>query len=139
MALKSEDLKFGELNEKTTISKFNEYFKTKLIKNQQKFGVIDFFNEDKSIYLELKSRRINHDKFPTALIGMNKIKYLQKINCDAYIGYKYDDGLFFIKYDKDLFNTFYLEKDYKRGYRADVGEEKSDVLHIPYTKLTKIN
>jgi len=139
MPLQSEDLKFGELNEKNSVSYLNDYLKTTLIKHQNNYSIIDFFNEDKSIYVELKSRRINHNKYPTAIIGLNKIRYLKKLNCEAYIAYKYDDGLFIIKYDKDTFKNFEIKRDFKTAFRADVGyDEKSDVILIPYQSLTKI-
>ena len=140
MPLQSEDLKFGKENENASHNDLNDYLKTKLIKNENDFGVIDFYNKDKSIYVELKSRRIKHNDYNTAIVGTNKIKFLSGLKCESYIAYKYVDGLFIIKYDKDLFNTFEVEKKFKRSYRPDVGHtETMSITHIPYTKLTKIN
>ena len=139
MGLKKIDLDFGEKNEEETILKLDDYFKTKFFKNTNKYGIIDFFNEDKKIYIELKSRRINHDLYPTALIGLNKIKYFKMLkDCECFICYKYNDGLFLLKYSNDLFKTFDIKKNFKNNFRQDVGKnEFSDVVLIPYSSLKK--
>ncbi len=140
MALQKNDLEMGKLNEETSIIHLNKYLNTELMKDDNKYGIIDFYNKEKTIYVELKSRRINHNKYSTALCGLNKIKELIKLNCDAYIAFKYEDGLFIIKYDKKLFKTFDIQKNYQRSFRNDVGKvEQMDVIHIPYKYLIKIN
>ena len=140
MGLKTIDLNFGEKSELETISKLNDYFKTNFIKNSNKYSIIDFFNEDKNIYIELKSRRVNHDTYHTALIGLNKIKYFKTLkNCECFICYKYNDGLFLLKYSDELFKTFDIKKNFKNNFRQDVGKDEfSDVVLIPHSSLKKI-
>ena len=92
------------------------------------------------MHLGLKSRRINHDKFPTALIGLNKINSCNDPKKKYYIFYKYEDGLFYIEYEKELFKTFQIDNDFKIGFRKDVNKDEiSKVVKIPYKYLKKIN
>ena len=139
MATKKQDLKMGKIAEDETIPILNEYFKTIFKKNENAYGVIDFFNEDKTIYIELKARRLKHNQYETAMIGQNKIRYYKNLkDCACYLCFKYIDGLFIIKYDKELFKTFKMET-IKINFRQDVGRaEFSDVLYIPYIHLIKI-
>ncbi len=139
MATKKQDLEMGKNAEDETIPTLNEYFKTTFSKNENAYGVIDFFNDDKTIYVELKARRLKHNQYETVMIGQNKIKYYKNLKgSSCYLCFKYIDGLFIIKYDKELFKTFKTDT-IKINFRQDVGrDEFSDVLYIPYKHLIKI-
>lgn len=139
MATKKQDLEMGKNAEDETIPVLNEYFKTTFSKNENVYGVIDFFNEDKTIYVELKARRLKHNQYETVMIGQNKIKYYKNLKgSSCYLCFKYIDGLFIIKYDKELFKTF-KTNTIKINFRQDIGrDEFSDVLYIPYKHLIKI-
>jgi hypothetical protein len=135
---KKVDLKLGEQNEKSLISIISNFIKTDLIKDDNIYSIFDFHNEKNDIFVELKSRRIEHNKYPTALIGLNKVKKCNNTN-DYYFIWNYNDGLFYLKYDKEIFDKFQIQDDYKIKYRFDVGRpEISKVVHIPYKYLTKI-
>jgi Txe/YoeB family toxin of Txe-Axe toxin-antitoxin module len=137
---KKLDINLGLSNEDKAISQISEFLNIELIKDNNPYAIHDFYNKDKSIFVELKSRRINHNKFPTALIGENKIKKCNKPNVDYYFFWLYNDGLFYLKYNKELFDTMTIEKDYTIGLRKDVGRiEQSAVVHIPYKHLNKIS
>ena len=129
----------GKNAEDETIPVLNEYFKTTFSKNENAYGVIDFFNDDKTIYVELKARRLKHNQYETVMIGQNKIRYYKNLKgSSCYLCFKYIDGLFIIKYDKELFKTF-KTNTIKINFRQDVGrDEFSDVLYIPYKHLIKI-
>jgi hypothetical protein len=89
--------------------------------------------------VELKSRRISHNQFPTAIVGTNKIDYCTNPNIVYYFVWVYKDGIFYLKYDKKLFDTFEKDDMYKINYRYDVGRtEMSKIVRIPYKHLTKI-
>ena len=139
MATKKQDLEMGKNAEDETIPVLNEYFKTTFSKNENAYGVIDFFNDDKTIYVELKARRLKHNQYETVMIGQNKIRYYKNLKgSSCYLCFKYIDGLFIIKYDKELFKTF-KTNTIKINFRQDVGrDEFSDVLYIPYKHLIKI-
>jgi len=132
---KMKDLKMGFLNEKEClpiIKKFFNDYNLEIYKDV--YEVIDFKSDDK--FIEFKSRRIPHDKFKTALIGSNKIDVFKKSNKDCYIIYKYVDGLYYIKYDENLFNTFNTTIHYTQ---RDGKVEKSKVFNIPIEHLNILN
>jgi len=81
---------------------------------------------DKYCY-ELKTRTNTKDKYPTTLIGRNKTESDKKI----IFLFKYTDCLCYIKYKKELFDTFEVKK-FNRNVRAS---NKSDYLFIPVEHL----
>lgn len=99
--------------------------------------VFDYRNRAKTIYAELKSRRIKHDEFSTALIGLNKVEFCTNPNVDYYFAYSYLDGIYYIKYDKDLFSTFEVNTSYKRGERSDCINRPSAIVYVPVKHLKK--
>jgi hypothetical protein len=132
-----QDCKFGFENENNNIDILNKFFKTEFIKNTR-YSIVDFINKDNNILIEMKSRRIPHNKYETCIIGQNKIDFFNKnLNSECYIVYCYSDGLFYIKYDKELFNNF-KNDNFKRTYNRFNKNEISSVKLIPYQKLTKI-
>jgi hypothetical protein len=81
---------------------------------------------------ELKSRNNRYDEYPTTLIP----KY--KCNRDnLYLLFYFTDGLYYIKYDKDLFETFEV-KQFKRNDRVDKIQKPVDYYYIPVEHLTRI-
>lgn len=84
---------------------------------------------------ELKSRRIKYNQYPTVFIGLNKIKAFNKNDTESYCFFKFTDGLFYIKYNKEIFDTFDIEE----MSRHDEPWKKSKVINIPMNLLTKIN
>lgn len=81
---------------------------------------------DKYCY-ELKTRTNTKDKYPTTLIGRNKTESDKKI----IFLFKYTDCLCYIKYNKELFDTFEVKK-FNRNVRAS---NKSDYIYIPVEHL----
>jgi hypothetical protein len=134
----NSDLQMGELNENKNIDDLSSFFKTIFIKDKNKYAIIDWSNQSNTIYLELKSRRLNHNDYPTTIIGINKINYCKDPTKTYYFAFSFLDGLYFIKYDKDLFKTFQIKKQQIK-YRSDVGHiEIKENIHIPIKLLTKI-
>jgi len=75
--MKKNDLNFGleqEMKIKETIENF---FNIKIKKSKNKFCKYDF--KGKGVRIELKSRRINSDAYPTTLLCKTKIDYYNKI------------------------------------------------------------
>jgi hypothetical protein len=143
MLTQKDDLKMGKENEVNSIDLINKYLETTLKKNKFKYSIFDFKNKEETIEVELKSRRIAHSLYSTAIIGRNKIKYCNKEENQKvkfYICFKYTDGLYIISYNKEIFDKFKIQSDYVRSYRPDVGKvEKMEVVHIPINLLTKID
>jgi hypothetical protein len=139
MATQREDLAFGGAMEDRNIGKYNKFFNTTFTKTPP-YDPFDFTNG--TIFVEQKSRRVNHNQYPTAIIGANKVKVaeiglLENPTRSYYFCFCYLDGIFYLKYDKTLFDTFH--QDYhQRGWRADAEDKPQAVFYIPHCHLTKL-
>jgi hypothetical protein len=142
MATFASDFAYGTQSEKTNHTILESIFKTPFVRRGGK-AIFDFDNTTTSptrtIYAELKTRRIRHNDYPTALIGANKVYYASlNPNAEHWFIYNYMDGIYGIKYDKDLFATF--EKvAFTRGDRPDTSNMPQDTVFIPYSHLTKFS
>jgi len=132
-----EDLQFGNDSEKKHLSVFSAFVNKILLKTDT-YHPMDYTDESNSVYLELKTRRINHNQYPTALIGKNKIDFCSDATKSYYFCFCYNDGLYAIKYDPVLFGTFRVENDYYRSARYGCENRAQTLVHIPSERLTKI-
>ena len=134
---KNNDLAFGlqsEINNKALLERF---FSCTLQKTGT-FDPMDMTDENRTIYIELKTRRVKHNQYPTALIGKNKVDFCAKTSAVCYFVYVYMDGLYYIKYDKELFDTFECA-DYERGWRDGGIQPKQLFYYIPHIHLIRID
>jgi hypothetical protein len=140
MATFADDFAFGIASERTNHKILETIFKTPFVRRGGMY-TFDFDNTDtdlsKTIYAELKTRRIPHNKFKTALIGSNKVKYAeQSPNKEYWFIYNYQDGIFGVKYDKEKFDTYDCD-EFQRGERPDCNDKPQLCYFIPYTDLTR--
>jgi hypothetical protein len=135
---KENDLSFGTSNEVPVLDKIQTFFGKKFIR-QGGYSIMDYVDETKTIYVELKTRRITHNRYTTGMVGLNKIEFCKDPNVEYYFCFCYTDGLFYIKYNKDLFDTFERNLDYYRGERADCVNSAQSIVYIPINYLNKIN
>lgn len=99
---------------------------------------MDYTNLGRTIYVELKTRRIKHDQYPTAIIGLNKLKWCQRDPTkEYYFVFCYTDGLYYIKYDDTVFNEFERNLEYYRGERDDCINTAQSIVYIPSDLLQK--
>jgi hypothetical protein len=129
------DIKFGEEKENDLKSKLETYFKCKLEKTN-KCHLFDYIDEQNKILIELKSRRNTKMKYPTTMIGYNKIlESIKKIKegYTIYYIFNFTDKLSFYKFEKD-------NNDYHSiGGRKDRGRpEFKKYYFIPVNLLTDI-
>ena len=110
-------------------------FSPHIQKTEQTFHPFDFYlNDDK--YFELKERFNNYSKYPTTMIGKNKIE-IASSNPDKeyYFLFKFNDGLYYIKYDDDKFSQYEIST----GGRKDRGyNEYKSYCYIPICDLIKL-
>ena len=134
MSKKQADLKLGDLSESQMTPILRQFFKDETMeKTKDPFGAIDFIGE--KCFCELKTRRINHDKYYTGIIGNNKLRAFKKSGKENFIVYRYSDGVFYIPYDEELFSTFDTAlHDTWRDGRC----ESSMVTYIPRIHLKKM-
>jgi hypothetical protein len=133
----SSDLAYGTTNEQTQQTRLEKFFNKKL---NRRGGYSTFdYDDGATLFVELKSRRIPHNKYPTAIIGANKVETAEKNPNRAYwFCYAYEDGIYGIKYSKEVFDTFQHE-DYSRGERADYHNRPQHCYFIPSDLLVKLD
>jgi hypothetical protein len=82
---------------------------------------------------EQKARKIDMKTakyYNTLIIGKNKVDAIEA-NGRGTIYFDLVDSLWAIKYDKAIFDQFFVEKDYLRGERTDCVDKPSPVVHVP--------
>jgi len=133
------DIAFGTASEMTNHDLLQLYLDTTL-ERKGGYAVFDFENPNKTVFVELKSRRIKHNTYDTAIIGLNKIAFSDQLpEAEFWFAFCYSDGLFVIKYDKEVFDTLEVRHDYMRGPRNDTNNRPSSVVFIPIALLTKVD
>ena len=126
-----KDLKFGLNKEMQLLPILKEYLKDETIYKLENSNVFDFKGDNK--FIELKSRNNNYDKYPTTMIGINKVLRASSLNENVYFFFCFNDGLYYWLYDKDY------EFEIKRGGRFDRGRpELYDYAYIPIDMLIKV-
>jgi hypothetical protein len=134
---KKQDIAFGLQSEQEKLCIFEKHFQTKLTKHNDPYYPLDFHNETNTIYVELKSRHIRHNQYETTLISAHKVSYCCKPDVSYYFVFAYTDGLYYIKYEKELFDTFET-RPFKRYDRVDDIQTPQPYIFIPVKHLTKI-
>ena len=130
------DLEFGTKSEQTVQSTLENVFEKKLIRRG---GYSSFdYDDGETLYVELKTRRIRHTAYPTAIIGANKVFVASKNPTKKYwFCFSYLDGLYGIEYSKELFDTF-ERSIFERGERNDCMNNAQDCYFIPISFLKKL-
>jgi hypothetical protein len=137
----ANDYQFGTSREEPTMPVLESFFKTPL-KRRGGMAVFDFDNADlksnNTIHIDLKSRRIRHDMYATAIIGANKVEVAAANPERVYwFIFKYIDGLYGIKYSKEKFDTF-EHTDFSRNDRPDFHNNAQHCYFIPSAELIPI-
>ena len=123
----NDDLKLGLQSEKQLKPIIERMFNTEFNFTDQKH-YWDFIDIDNKIYVELKTRRVNHDHYKTLYFSYAKKKFIDKNpNYDYYIFYKCLDGIYYFKYEENKIFTSY-------GGRVDRGKNEYKKLCNVYTK-----
>lgn len=132
---RKNDALFGRDSERLIKPLLEKHFNI-LLDQQKTFCPFDFVDVVKKNYFELKTRRICSDTYGDVFIGKNKIDYIKEKNVDAFFVFKFNDGLFYIKYDAVLFGSFGTRVDFVRNDRPN--QAPSDLILIPTKLLIKI-
>jgi hypothetical protein len=128
-----QDIIIGQLNEDYSIEIIKDFLDITHLKKLDKFDTFDFFNDEKEIFFEIKSRRIKHNKYPTTMIGYNKILEARKYET-VYFIFIFEDGNYYYKFDEN--DNFKINI----GGRNDRGKaEYKKYCYIPINKLKKID
>lgn len=123
----SNNDKMGEYNEKLVIKILNKKFKnTNFNKTKDKYCRYDFFNDDKSIIIELKSRRVKQNRFSTTFLNKGKYNFLRSFKktnkCKIYLFFLFTDGLYYIRLRNKIFKHFESKTIYtnKKGIEENI-------------------
>lgn len=133
------DYALGTANEVPVQKKLEKFLGEPLVRRGG-MALFDYDNnnETKMIFSEVKTRRIRHDAYPTAIIGANKVNEAQRNPNNTYwFFFDYVDGLYGIKYDEEKFSQ-YERTEYSRGDRADFHNRPQECFFIPSGDLTRV-
>lgn len=129
--MKNNDFIFGSECENFYLDFFKKSFGHDL-KKTPPYHIFDY--ETENIFIEIKSRKKKYNSFNTTMIGYNKILAAQKTHKEVFFYFNFLDGLYFIKYEKNIFSDFEI----KKGGRWDRGfDEITDYVYIPIDLLIK--
>jgi hypothetical protein len=126
----SNDRIIGLKGEDDVMPLINTFFKREIKKHEERYSTYDFY-DDKYKY-ELKTRTNAYNTYPTTIVSVSKLVVEKVIFL-----FKFTDGLYYIKYKKDLFDTF-EKKMFVRTKREGINDVEREHLFIPIDKLKKI-
>jgi hypothetical protein len=132
----TEDLAFGLGSEVRNMSAIERLVGCGLIKDSNHYSSFDFHNADKTVFAELKSRRIRHNQYPTAIISADKIAHIEE-GKEYFFVWTYVDGMYYLKYDPDVWSTFEC-KMYARFDRSDRREFPKPHIFVPHEFLKPV-
>lgn len=132
----AENRALGASNEEQTKRILERYFGHKLTKTEP-FFVLDFHNEDKTFWLEMKRRMVDHDRYDTALVSHHKTNFCTDPNKTYIFAWNYNDGLYYIKYDPETFSK-YETGLYACSGGVDYSQTATHHYFVPYTDLKKL-
>jgi hypothetical protein len=126
------DYQYGIQQQTKILPQLEGFFKDELKEATDKFAKYDY--EGLTTSYELKSRNNKKDTYPTTCLPADKVceSHTKK---QVYL-FNFTDGLYYIPYDKGVFDTF--EKKPFRRYRQGVNDKEKDYLYIPVESLRKV-
>ena len=137
---KQADLKLGFQSEKDIHhileTKFGLLKNTSDNKDMGMYYAFDKYND--KCFIEIKTRRINHNQYPTLMFGLNKYEKgceLIKKNPSLRIFYMWKcyDGLYYWEHDESL-------HEIKFSGRVDRGiDERNNLIHIKQANIHSFN
>jgi len=119
----AEDRKFGTSEEDKQLDKLKTAFGDDLEKIQSRWSRMDY--KSSNCYVEMKSRRCNHNTYETTMVGEGKLKYAEKREVPTYFAFNFQDGIYYWKYNKeDIENG---KVTFSEGGRYDRGRIEKDM------------
>jgi hypothetical protein len=145
MPSQRSDLSFGLAKEESNAPRICKHLGTYMMKLPP-MHVMDWLEciptEGEAFYAEQKSRNVSYEYIErsyggTVMIGKNKVDFLAKQG-DGLLYFDLRDVLYWIQYDKELFDTFDVKMDFVRGSRDDCADRSHAVVYIPLKHLNKV-
>jgi hypothetical protein len=134
MSYKDDDIAFGKKHEDLVMPKLSVF--GEVVKMEDQFSPFDFRTKNKSTFIELKTRTNHKDKYPTTMVSQSKVEIAKQYPKKKFIFcFNFTDGLYYITYNKELFDTFEIS----RGSRITKGVHESNIYcYIPVCMLQKV-
>ena len=105
---------------------------TGVLNRTQPYDIFDYYND--TYLVELKSRNNHYSKYPTTMVGYNKLVAADKSNKVVLFFFKFTDGLYYHKYNP------LIEYTIQTGGRCDRGRpEYKKYCYIPINFLNLLN
>jgi len=139
---REENVSIGQKNEDAISHILEYYFKCDLYKDEEKYAKCDFYNNesisDATMGVEVKGRvDIAHNLYRTGFVDVHKVKAQLEGKTYNYT-FIYNDGIYYIEYDKDKFNSYKINENFTE-WRDDVGRyENSPKYEVPYKDMTLV-
>lgn len=129
------DYNFGKAAELESLPIIIKYFNDDSIYHTpQQFHPFDFIGTNE--VFDIKTRRKTYNAYPTTLLKSYHINK-KPTNKDLIFLFKFTDGLYYIKYDTELFKTF-DNQNIVRGERNGIIDVKEIHIMIPINLLIRI-
>lgn len=129
MVSDKQEYSYGQKKEKELKPLFEKFFDTKLSETKR-YDTFDFTG--KNITIELKSRRNTKNRYPTTIIGMNKIDKIkegERVIC----AFSFTDGVYYWEYEPThTFETIMIQRRDRRNIPA------KPYLSIPIESLSPV-
>ena len=127
------DYDFGVSMEDMLLTKIRSVWGDDIERTTDKYALADYTSSTYNI--ELKSRRNSLGKYPTTMVGQNKIDYLLTSEKHGVVIFKFTDGLYYFDVSNDNINKCGLAE----GGRCDRGRvEKNMYYYVPTSILSKV-
>ena len=129
---KDEDLKFGFQQEDTLLPKICNKYGDDIFKTEQ---MCRWDYESETVLIELKSRRIKKNTYPTTMIGKVKVDLMLEKGKRVIAIFKFTDGVYEIEITADNICKFLTQV----GGRSDRGVDERDLYYyIPIEILSPL-
>ena len=131
------DLRVGLQSEQANMPHIKNALQLDKIKRSMgKFAHYDFIGtkDDDKIIVELKTRNIKFNQYPTVFINLCKMEYFKQVldkNIKCYLFYKFNDGLYHFEVTLANINAYLLDH-----YCSP--SNKQSVCSIKMNDLTKV-
>lgn len=90
--------------------------------------------EGDKYFSEIKRRTNKKDAYPTTIIPEHKLRFAEEQTKDVYFVFMFTDGIEYIKYDKQKFSEFFIEKGFCRRWKR-ANDKPTAHIHIPIEEL----
>jgi len=117
--------KFGIDNEKKFFPYIRKHIADNLQKSTDRYDTFDFYNSDTLV--ELKSRTCRSDRYPTTMVGFNKVERALNEEKKCFFVFAFTDGLYSWEFDKDDSSAYEV--------RSDMPNSSKPYAYIPIAKL----